>query len=146
MGQISPEPRLSEARITAIRMIVGRITDSASPSIETSSVSFPRRANVTGFGAWEVTLLSRLFVLVAVLLRSSQDLLRERVSTCRRRQLKRPADRWRKSTRSAGRHLRMVETFETCLTDRKNVLLFAPWRLPGMSEPARCFRPLRRTI
>jgi hypothetical protein len=37
MGQISSEPRLSEARIVAaIRMIIGRITDSASPSIETS--------------------------------------------------------------------------------------------------------------
>jgi hypothetical protein len=34
----------------ALRMIVGRITDSASPLIETSSASFPRRANVTGWG------------------------------------------------------------------------------------------------
>jgi hypothetical protein len=49
MGQISPEPRLPDAR-TVIRMIVERITDSASPSIETSSASFPRRANVTGLG------------------------------------------------------------------------------------------------
>jgi hypothetical protein len=53
MGQISPEPRLSEARITAIRMIVERITDSASPSIETSSASFLRLANVTGLGPAE---------------------------------------------------------------------------------------------
>jgi hypothetical protein len=41
MGQISPEPRLSDARITAIRMIVERTTDRASPSIETSSALFP---------------------------------------------------------------------------------------------------------
>jgi hypothetical protein len=53
MGQISQEPRLSEARITAIRMIVERITDSASPSIETGSASFPRRTNVTGLGPAE---------------------------------------------------------------------------------------------
>jgi hypothetical protein len=40
MGQIIPEPRLPDARITAIRMIVERSTDGASPSIETSSASF----------------------------------------------------------------------------------------------------------
>jgi hypothetical protein len=48
MGQVSLEPRLPDARITAIRMIVARIADSASPSIETSSASFPRWTNVTG--------------------------------------------------------------------------------------------------
>jgi hypothetical protein len=40
-------------RITAIRMIVERITDSASPTIETSSASLPRRTNVTGLGPAE---------------------------------------------------------------------------------------------
>jgi hypothetical protein len=53
MGQISPEPRRPDARITVIRMIVERITDSASPLIDTSSASFPRRANVTGLGPAE---------------------------------------------------------------------------------------------
>jgi hypothetical protein len=41
------------ARITAIRMIVERSTDGASPSIETSPASFPRRTNVTGLGPAE---------------------------------------------------------------------------------------------
>jgi hypothetical protein len=42
MGQISPEPRSSDARITAgTRTIVERITYSASPSIEESSASLP---------------------------------------------------------------------------------------------------------
>jgi hypothetical protein len=53
MGQISPEPRLPDARITAIRMIVERITDSASPSIETSPASSLRPANVTELGSAE---------------------------------------------------------------------------------------------
>ncbi len=35
MGQISPEPCLPDARITANRMIVERITESVSPPIET---------------------------------------------------------------------------------------------------------------
>jgi hypothetical protein len=35
MGQISPERRLPDAPFTAIRMIVERISDTASPSIET---------------------------------------------------------------------------------------------------------------
>jgi len=46
MGKISLAPRSPDVRITAIRMIVDRTTDSASPSIETSSASFPRRTNV----------------------------------------------------------------------------------------------------
>jgi hypothetical protein len=53
MGQICPEPRLPDPRITAIRMIVERIPNSASPTIETSSASFPRRTNVTGLGPAE---------------------------------------------------------------------------------------------
>jgi len=53
MGQISPEPRLTDAHTAAIRMIVERITDSASPSIETGSASFARRTNVTGLGPAE---------------------------------------------------------------------------------------------
>jgi hypothetical protein len=38
MGQISPERRLPDAPITAIRMIVERISDTASPSTETGLV------------------------------------------------------------------------------------------------------------
>jgi hypothetical protein len=52
MGQIIrnlPTP----TRITAIRMIVERITESVSPCIETSSASLPRRTNVTGLGPAE---------------------------------------------------------------------------------------------
>ena len=44
---------LPDARITAIRMIVERITESVSPSIETSSASLPRRMNVTASGPGE---------------------------------------------------------------------------------------------
>ena len=44
---------LPDARITATRMIIERIADSASPSIKMSSASFPRRANVTGLGPAE---------------------------------------------------------------------------------------------
>jgi hypothetical protein len=53
MGQISPEPCLPDARITANRMIVERITESVSPPIETSSASLPRRMNVTASGPGE---------------------------------------------------------------------------------------------
>jgi hypothetical protein len=54
MGQISPERRSSDARITAgIRIIIERITGSVSPSIETSAASSPRPANVTGLGSAE---------------------------------------------------------------------------------------------
>jgi hypothetical protein len=50
-------------------MIVERITESVSLSIETNSASLPRRTNVTGWGqVRSETLLSRLFVLVAVAL------------------------------------------------------------------------------
>src|SRR4030081_2432959 len=66
MGQISSEPRLSEARIMALRMIVGRITDSAVDRDEFGVV--PPTGERYRMGAWEVTLLSRLFVLVAVAL------------------------------------------------------------------------------
>ena len=54
MGQISPERRSPDGRITAgTRMIVERITSSVSPSIETSPASSPRRANVTELGSAE---------------------------------------------------------------------------------------------
>jgi hypothetical protein len=54
MGQISPGRRLPDARVAAIRMIVERITNSASPSIETSSVSSsPPGGDVMGLGPAE---------------------------------------------------------------------------------------------
>ena len=51
MRQISPERRLYGARISAgIRMIVECVTDTVSPSIETTAASSPRQASIIGLG------------------------------------------------------------------------------------------------